>query len=350
MHNQPIDIMTDHASPSSFPASMQDIATAGEALIDLITEGDGRLRPCLGGAVYNLTLALGRQSARTLYLNPLSQDRFGRSMASALQAAGVACANEGSVEAPTSLAIAELDAHGKASYSFYREGVADRQVCEAQMNAHCAQATTLRAVATGCLALVPEDRDKYLPWLQAQREAGRLVVVDANLRPAIVADMAAYRANVMQALGIAHLIKVSDDDLLILGFEGKPMEAARLLMQQTHARWVALTLGAQGAMMLDRDGRAWMAVEAGPVDVADTVGAGDCFLAGMVVALLGLEHEDLPQAVLSDAEVTSVLQRAVASASLCVQQVGCKPPTSPEVLARLQQHAPVVCAVQAGRS
>lgn len=341
--------MTDTASQFSLPASMTDIevATAGEALIDLIMETDGRLRPCLGGAVYNLTLALGRQSARTLYLNPLSHDRFGRSMANALQSAGVESADGSGVVAPTSLAIAELDAQGKASYSFYREGVADRQITAKRLNTLCAQTMNLRAVATGCLALVPDDHDKYLPWLQTQREAGRLVVVDANLRPAIVDDMAAYRANVMTALGSAHLIKVSDDDLLILGFEGKPIDAARQLLQQTQAQWIALTLGAQGAMMLDRDGRAWMAVEAGPVDVADTVGAGDCFLAGMVIALLQLEHDDLPHTTLSDAEVTSVLQRAVASASLCVQQVGCKPPSSPEVAARLQQHAPVVCAVQA---
>ena len=60
------------------------VATAGEALMDMIQEADGRLRPCDGGAVYNLTRALGLQGVGTLYLNPLSQDRFGRGLAHAI--------------------------------------------------------------------------------------------------------------------------------------------------------------------------------------------------------------------------------------------------------------------------
>lgn len=60
------------------------VATAGEALIDLIEDTEGRLRPCAGGAVYNLTRALGLQGVGTLYLNPLSRDRFGRSLAAGL--------------------------------------------------------------------------------------------------------------------------------------------------------------------------------------------------------------------------------------------------------------------------
>ena len=57
------------------------VATAGEALIDRIGHADGRFEPCIGGAVYNLSRALARQSIETLYLNPLSRDRFGRLLA-----------------------------------------------------------------------------------------------------------------------------------------------------------------------------------------------------------------------------------------------------------------------------
>ena len=57
------------------------VATAGEALIDFIANADGRFEPCLGGAVYNLTRAIARQGVATMYLNPLSRDRFGRRLA-----------------------------------------------------------------------------------------------------------------------------------------------------------------------------------------------------------------------------------------------------------------------------
>jgi fructokinase len=317
------------------------VATAGEALMDMIQELDGRLRPCNGGAVYNLTRALGHQGVGTLYLNPLSADRFGRGMAAAIHKAGVQLARENPVHEPTSLAVVGVDADGKASYSFYREGVADRQVNAADMSAQCAAQPSLKVIATGCLALVADDAGKYLPWLKTQRAAGQLVVVDANLRPAIVPDMAAYQTSVMNALGEAHIVKVSDDDLVTLGFgDGDPMAAARALLAQIPAQWLTLTLGAQGAVLMHRDGPAWHAIETAPVKVADTVGAGDCFLAGMLVALLERPAmqaaKDAASLKLEAEDIEHILCHAVACASLCVQEVGCVPPNLDKVRARVK--------------
>ena len=331
-----------------FPSSSAPIqvATAGEALIDMITESDGRLRPCAGGAVYNLTRALGLQGVGTLYLNPLSQDRFGRLMADAIHEARVTLARETPVHEPTSLALVGLDDEGKASYSFYRDGVADRQVNAADMTAQCAAQPGLKVAVTGCLALVADDSPKYLPWLQAQRAAGRLVVVDANLRPAIVPDMAAYQASVMAALGQAHIVKVSDDDLVTLGFTTPdPLDAARELLQATSATWLALTLGPKGAVLLHRDGQGWKAAEPTPITVVDTVGAGDCFLAGLLAALLerpAMQNAArADQLVLDSDDVQHILGRAVASASLCVMQTGCVPPSRDQVVERVATLRPM---------
>lgn len=325
------------------PSSICQVATAGEALIDLIEGADGRLRPCAGGAVYNLTRALGLQGVGTLYLNPLSQDRFGRLLAQGIAQAGVTLAQAQPVHEPTSLAVVGLDAQGKASYSFYREGVADRRVSAHRLISDCAAQPGLRITVTGCLALAAEDSPTYLPWLQAQRAAGRLVVVDANLRPAVVPDMEAYRASVMAALQQAHLIKVSDDDLDTLGIEGADAIAqARELLNRCSAPWLALTLGAGGAVLLARDGRAWHCAESAPVEVVDTVGAGDCFLAGLLVALL--QRPTLQQRTHADdlgldaADAQHLLAHAVASASLCVMQTGCTPPSLSEVVARTATH------------
>lgn len=321
------------------------VATAGEALMDMIQEADGRLRPCDGGAVYNLTRALGLQGVGTLYLNPLSQDRFGRGLAHAIAQARVQLANPEPAHEPTSLAVVSLDEAGKASYSFYREGVADRRVDAATMTAQCAAQPALKVVVTGCLALVADDSHKYLPWLQAQRAAGRLVVVDANLRPAIVPDMAAYQASVMAALGEADIVKVSDDDLTILGFANPdPLVAARELLAKTPARWLALTLGAKGAVILGRDGGAWQAAESQPVTVADTVGAGDSFLAGLLVALLDRPAmraaTTAAELALDATDMEDLLANAIACASLCVMETGCVPPTREQVLQRLSAGRP----------
>src|SRR3989344_2363445 len=243
------------------------VATAGEALFDLIEEPDGRLKPCAGGAVYNLTRALGLQGVGTQYLNPLSGDLLGRQLARGLHEAGVALAAPAPVRAPSALALAALDAAGKASYSFYRDGVADRQVTAAALIAACAALPDLLVVATCCQALA-------VPGVNA-------------------------------------------------------LERARYLQLQTQAQWLALTLGPEGAWLLQRDGLAVHAREEAPITVVDTVGAGDCFLAGLITAwLAGPERGEEARArgaegltpPVTEARLRAMLLHALASACHCVER------------------------------
>ena len=327
--------MTDTVHHTTDAAASIQIAVAGEALIDLIRAGDdGRYQPCLGGALYNLGRALARQGVGTQYLNPLSRDRFGRELAAQLAADSVHLAHPAPVQQPTSLAVVNLTEQGHPDYAFYREGVADRAVTAAGLTQACAGLPALQLVCTGALALDARDATVYLPWLQAQRAAGRCVAVDANLRPSVMPDLAAYRATVHAALAQADLIKASDEDLEHLQVPGTDAlaRARHLLAAQPHASLLALTLGGAGAWLLHRSGGAWFAREARPLAVVDTVGAGDSFLAGLLAHLLRqaqaagagrfapflqtLSAEGCPQA----------LRHALASASLCVMEQGCVPP------------------------
>lgn len=312
------------------------VATAGEALIDLIRHEDGRLEPCLGGAVYNLTRALARQGVDTLYLNPLSRDRFGRELAAGLLADGVQLAVPEPVQQVTSLAVVGVNAQGHPDYSFYREGVADRAIDAAALTQACAGAQGLALVCTGALALSPDDAGTYLPWLASQREAGRTVVIDANLRPSVMPDLGAYRRHVLAALQYADVIKASDEDLDCLDLPGADALArARHLLAHTQASLLALTRGGEGAALLTRHGQVFQAREAAPVAVVDTVGAGDCFLAGLVVALLDQAlGKDWGRAEVPAAQAQDLLANAIASATLCVMRRGCVPPTREEVRAR----------------
>jgi fructokinase len=309
------------------------VATAGEALIDLIPNPDGRFEACLGGAVYNLTRALARQSIESLYLNPLSHDRFGRQLAAGMQADGVHLAQPTPVQEVTSLAVVSVNEAGHPDYAFYREGVADRATDAIRLTEACEKAPALQLVCTGALALSPDDAGIYLPWLAGQRDSGKLVVIDANLRPSVMSDLGRYRSHVINALQYADVIKVSDEDLDNLAMDGATaLEQARNLLAHCDAQVVALTRGGAGANLLTRFGAVFHARESLPLTVVDTVGAGDCFLAGLITAMLEAEVPANWGSGPVEAEVAlSLLHNAIACASICVQRRGCVPPTRQEV-------------------
>lgn len=321
--------------------SSVQVATAGEALIDFIANPDGRFEPCLGGAVYNLARAIARQGVATLYLNPLSRDRFGRRLAQGLLDDGVHLAVPEPVVEVTSLAVVNVNEQGHPDYAFYREGVADRATSAAALTQACDAMDNLSLVCTGALALSPDDAEVYLPWLADQRQAGRTVVVDANLRPSVMPDLAAYRRHVLTALHCADVIKASDEDLMCLDLPGgDALAQAQHLLQDTRASSMVLTLGSEGAVLLTRHGQVFAARELEPIAVVDTVGAGDCFLAGLVVAMLAHKlPADWGTGVVSDEVAKALLTSAIASASLCVMRRGCVPPTRAEVSARLARVA-----------
>lgn len=320
------------------------VSTAGEALIDMVCQSDGRYLPCLGGSVYNLTRALARQGTPTLYLNPFSFDTMGRRLAQAALDAGVHLAQSAPVPQVTSLAMVGVDANGQPDYAFYREAVADRSVRADEMNAACDARSRLGMVCTGCLALAPEDADKYLPWLQTQKAAGRWVVVDVNMRPNVMSGLAPYRANVHRALALADLIKVSDEDLVVLGVPGSHvLDRAQRLLAGVSAGMMALTLGAQGAVLLQKTSEGIVAVRAqerSPVPVVDTVGAGDCFLAGLLTRLIRMAQDAgcTPTEMALQLDTAGrglLLTHALATATLNVMRAGCQPPTWQEVLVHL---------------
>ena len=133
------------------------------------------------------------------------------------------------------------------------------------------------------------------------------------------------------------MIKASDEDLACLDIPGATaLEQAAHLLRSSQAACLALTRGPDGATLLTRSGQVFHARESQPVTVVDTVGAGDCFLAGLVAALLdnGLAS-NWGEALVEASLAKDLLSRAIASASLCIMQRGCVPPTRAAVQARL---------------
>ena len=300
------------------------IATIGEALVDMIEQPDGSFHACLGGSVCNFTLGLARQGVETTYLNPLSADRFGERFVALLARNNVHLASDRST-CPTSLAMVGLDKDGVPTYAFYRDGVADRDIDAESAIARFPHKMEL--LHTGGLALV-DDADKMLEVMQAASSRGALLSLDANLRPVAAKDHENYFKDVLKAIRKSHLVKVSDEDLRVLGLgQLGPAELADVFFNESETELIALTLGARGAMLITRS-RSVTLPAPSDLKVVDTVGAGDCFHAGLV-AWLRRASMLAPQALrgIDQRSMESALRHAIASASINIMRSGCQPPT-----------------------
>lgn len=320
---------------------------AGEALIDLIQEPDGRLAPKPGGSPWNLARALGRLGRRVRFISPLSSDGYGRMLAQALIDSGVEVAGARSA-LPTSLALVKIDAQGHPDYAFYRDAVADRDLDPLTLAASLAAPGTLFHV--GSLSLIPPDAASWLHLLRGLVAQGVTTSVDINMRPMVARDeaaRAAYAAVAPQLLAQGRIVKVSDEDLRAMGRTGDPLDEAAALLGEVTAL-VVLTLGARGAWCLarpdklhggavapaDHRGVRRIYQPAATVPVVDTVGAGDCFYAGFLARLDesgALPGADQQRAASSDAALADALAFANRVAAFNLQRAGCQPPRRSDI-------------------
>ncbi|MDO9335220.1 MAG: carbohydrate kinase [Caulobacter sp.] len=300
------------------------VVVIGEALIDLTPGTGGGLQPHVGGGPFNVARAIGRMGRAVAFVGGVSTDRFGASLAAALEADGVSLHPGLRDPRLTALALAELDGQGQAAYRFYVAGTATEGLT-ADLALACAPAD-VSAIYAGGLGLVLEPLAAASEALVASRAGRALVFVDPNVRPAGIPDMAAFRARLNRVLASTEVVKVSDADLEILA-PGAPAESAAEALLGQGPKLVLLTLGGKGAVAFGAFGR--IAVSAPPVRVVDTIGAGDSFSGAW------LAHWLAAGADLADARAVSATTRyAVRAAAFSCERAGAAPLTADELAAR----------------
>jgi fructokinase len=253
------------------------ITVAGEALIDLVIDGSGSVAGVPGGASFNVGRTIARLGGDCQYLGKLSDDGFGEQLRASLEQAGVRIAVPDPTPAPTTLAIARLDALGAAEYKFYLEGTSAAELTPADVPAELLDGSN--AIALGGLSLLIEPTASSLTALIRQRPPGATILLDPNCRPAAVTDLPAYREMIDTVVRQVDVVKVSTDDLALLRPADPPLRAARSLLDLGPAA-VLVTDGSAPATVLTEFGERSIPVPV--VEVVDTIGAGDAFVAGFL--------------------------------------------------------------------
>lgn len=299
------------------------ILSCGEALIDMLprtsTLGETAFAPYSGGAVFNTAIALGRLGAPAGFLSGLSTDLFGQQLAADLAASDVDTSLCVRSARPTTLAFVKLT-DGHAEYAFFDENTAGRLLQERDLPEIPA---TVSALHFGAISLIPEPCGSAYESLMRRMAGSRVISFDPNIRPNFIADRAAHLARMHRMLAMSDIVKVSDEDLAWFGEGGFDEVAPRWL--ERGPRLVVMTRGANGAVAMSRQGRVEMPGVA--VTVADTVGAGDTFNAGLLAHLHDEGALTRPGlASLSAEGLAGALAFAARVAAVTVSRAGANPP------------------------
>jgi len=301
----------------------------GEALVDLVGQRGGRTfvaHP--GGSPANVALGLARLGAPVTLMTHLGQDGLGQMVLEHLQASGVRVSAAPAQGMSTSLAIATLAA-GIASYDFRIEW---------DMPALAPLPIETRCLHTGSLAtaLAPGNAN-VIDLVEREHKRGRVTIsYDPNIRPALLGDATQARRGIERLVALSDVVKVSDEDLRWL----YPDQSAEIGAQD----WLRL---GPTLVVVTRGGMGVYAVCAGfdlhrpavPIDLVDTVGAGDSFTSGLLEAmyradLIGGSRRKAVVAI-DESTLASVVDAAALAAAITCSRPGADPPTRAEVDALL---------------
>jgi fructokinase len=300
------------------------ILVCGEALIDVLENGDGTQRQAAGGGPFNTARALARLGIPTAFLGHLSTDSSGRELARVLKSDGVNLDLMTIGPEPTTIAIANLDGDGLAEYEFLVEGTSAPNLTMAMVPDQLP--SEINALHVGTLGLALEPMASTLAAL-ITRESGRLpIMLDPNVRQ-IAASDPAYRDRLESVIPHAVIVKASVADMSWL-YPGLDYKAAAARILEKGVRLVVVTLGIEGAF--GTTGRASVAVASPAVDVVDTVGAGDSFGAALLARLC--ERDEVKTDLELDIQqVESALRYACLAAAITCTRAGADPPFRSEL-------------------
>ena len=297
----------------------------GEALVDLVPEADGRLDPRLGGSARNVAIAAARLGATVTYVTGLSSDGFGRRLRDELLGEGIDLSCAPTFDLPTPLAVVDLDEAGRADYHFHLAETAALAIGGDDLA--CLRSDEPLHVSLGAITLAtPRVGDALVAMLASH---GARTSLDPNVRSAFLTDPAADAARLDSAVSLLDLVRCSDEDIALLHGD-RAVEDVVASWLDAGAVAVVVTRGDGGAKAWTGSGS--VEVAAPRVDVVDTVGAGDTFGAGLLVALdeAGATDGDALAALSLD-EWRQALDLAARAAAITVSRRGADPPYRAEL-------------------
>ena len=299
-----------------------DVTALGELLIDFTENGvSGQGNPILeanpGGAPCNVLAMLQKLGSKTSFIGKVGNDQFGRMLKETIESVGI---DSGNLimddEVHTTLAFVHTFEDGDRDFSFYRNPGADMMLKVTDVQKDRIEASKI--FHFGTLSSTHETcREATRYALQCAKDAGVLVSFDPNLREPLWNDLEDAKCEIAYGLGLADIVKISDNEVVFMTGEEDYEKAARILQEKYQIPLLFVTLGRDGSRAYYKD----MRVEAAGFiqkHTIETTGAGDTFTGCVLSKILergGIEG-------LTETELKEMLTFANAGASLITTRRG----------------------------
>ncbi|MET3903980.1 carbohydrate kinase [Paenarthrobacter sp. 4246] len=305
------------------------LTVIGEALVDVVQRSSG-IEAHVGGSPLNVAVGLARLDHPVQFIGRYGRDAYGDSVAAHLRSSSVMVPLPPD-EKPTSVATAQIDDDGAATYVFdlawELPGLAARLPLMLQ------GATLLH---TGSIATALEPGAAEVLAAVEHAHPSSTISFDPNCRPSIITDVDYARTQAERFVALSDIVKASDEDLEWLYPGIDPTESARrwlTLGGNEGPALVVVTRGSLGPWGITRAGETQ--IPAPSVNVVDTVGAGDSFMAALLSAIVdhgldGAQNRDALRAMPTET-LAAIMDHATRAAAVTVSRAGANPPTRAEL-------------------
>lgn len=284
--------------------------------MDVVTSSEGIIEHP-GGSPMNVAYGLGRLGVPTALLTSLGDDPRGAAIEAHLLSTGVELLPGSKSAGRTASATATLAADGSASYDF-------------DISWDLAPVTPPylpKVLHTGSIATFLAPGASAVKRLLEQSHRECLVTYDPNVRPALLGSQAEARSIFEDLVPLTDVVKLSDEDAAWL-YPGLQLEDAAARILALGAGMAVVTRGGEGSLLATP--AATLHIPAIRSVVADTIGAGDAYMAALIYGLLARSTEGLGPDVLE-----SLGRTASKAAAITVRRPGATPPTAGELTAEL---------------
>ncbi|MBU1853933.1 MAG: carbohydrate kinase [Candidatus Omnitrophica bacterium] len=275
-----------------------DILFLGGTSIDLIQDKNKErnslgFTASTGGSITNSAVISARLGLKTAMISRVGKDPLGDFAKRFLKSCRVN--TSGMIQDPnirTPIAVASIDKKGNSKYTFYKNTSKDSIVCFRNASKKLLRSAKILHFGSS-FSYQKDTYPEALKYVKFLKKRGAFISFDPNFRPYNIKDKRASKNRVLELLKWIDLAKLSEVDLEFLmsspsatadklqrGSKAIYQKALKTLKKQSKCE-IILTLGSKGSMYLDSAGKI-ITAPAFKVKIADTIGAGDAFTAGLL--------------------------------------------------------------------